>query len=190
MKDKTKTELTYTQFKAYASMGEWDAKSWQHVILTLQNRTFKLYINGALVSNLSYSGQYELDYELRPSLFIGSPVGSQSGFNQEIGHTSAIFNGLFENIKIYDYVLDTNKFELFQRASIPAQNMYSLIPTPSIQYMEKIERMFKNKIPGSKATYFNLKLSGTKITDEQTRAIIKMRLRALLLKFNQRMLIF
>ena len=184
LKDKTKTELAYKQFKAYASMGNWDSNSWQHVILTLQNRMFKLYVNGAVVAELPYSGQYELSYELQPTFFIGTPAGSQSGFNQEIGYTSAIFNGLFEDIKIYDYVLNTKTLELFQRASIPAQNMYWSLPTPSIQYIEKIERMFKNKIPGAKATYFNIKLSGTQITDLQTRAIIEQELRTIVSKIQ------
>ena len=184
LKDKTKEESPYTQFKVHASMGNWDSKSWQHIVLTLQNRTFKLHVNGTVVAEMSYSGQYELSYELQPTLFIGSPVGSQSGFNQEIGYTSAIFNGLFEDIKIYDYVLDARKMEIFQRASIPAQNMYWSLPTPSIQYIEKIERMFKNKIPGAKSTYFNLKLSGTQITDRQTQIIIEQEIRRIVAKIQ------
>ena len=184
LKDKTKEEMQYTQFKAHASMGSWDSKSWQHIVLTLQNRIFRLHVNGAVVAEMPYSGQYELSYELQPTFFVGSPVGSQSGFNQEIGYTSAIFNGLFEDIKIYDYVLDARKLELFQRASIPAQSMYWSLPTPSIQYIEKIERMFKNKIPGAKSTYFNLKLSGTQVTDKQTQIIIEEEIRRIVAKIQ------
>lgn len=184
LKDKVKADLSYTQFKAYSSMGNWDSPSWQHIILTLQNRTFKLYVNGTKVIEIPYSGQYELSYELQPTFFVGTPGGSQSGFNQEISYTSAIFNGLFEDIKIYDYVLDVKTLELFQRASIPAQSMLWSLPTPSIQYIEKIERMFKNKIPGAKATYFNLKLSGTQITDEQTRTIIEQEIRNIVSKIQ------
>ena len=184
LKDKTKEELSYTQFKTYASMGDWDSKSWQHIVLTLQNKSFKLHVNGSVVAEMSYPGQFELSYELQPTFFVGSPVGSESGFNQEIGYTSAIFNGLFEDIKIYDYVLDARKMELFQRASIPAQSMYWSLPTPSIQYIEKIERMFKNKIPGAKSTYFNLKLSGTQITDRQTQIIIEEEIRRIAAKIQ------
>jgi hypothetical protein len=184
LKDKLKANLSFTQFKAYSSMSSWDPKSWQHIILTLQNRTFKLYVNGTKVAEMPYSGQYELSYELQPTFFIGTPGGSQSGFNQELSYTSAIFNGLFEDIKIYDYVLDVDTLELFQRASIPAQSMLWSLPTPSIQYIEKIERMFKNKIPGAKATYFNLKLSGTQITDKQTQAIVEEEIRNIVSKIQ------
>ena len=109
------------------------------------------------------------------------------GLNQDSIKKLAIllqFNGLFEDIKIYDYVLDVKTLELFQRASIPAQSMLWSLPTPSIQYIEKIERMFKNKIPGAKATYFNLKLSGTQITDNQTRVIIEQEIRNIVSKLQ------
>lgn len=184
LKDKLKANLSYTQSKMYSSIGSWDSTSWQHIILTLQNRIFKLYVNGVQVAQMPYSGQYEMSYELQPSFFVGTPGGSQSGFNQEIGYTSAIFNGLFEDIKIYDYVLDVKTLELFQRASIPAQSMLWSLPTPSIQYIEKIERMFKNKLPGAKATYFNLKLSGTQVTDKQTRSIIEQEIRNIVAKIQ------
>ena len=184
LKDKLKTELPYTEFKSYSSIADWDLRSWQHIALTLQNRVFNLFVNGLKIADLPYSGQYELSYELQPTLFIGSPTGSQIGINNEIGYTSLIFNGIIQDVKMYDYVLDARKLELFQRASIPAQNMYWSLPTPSIQYIEKIERMFKNKIPGAKATFFNLKLHGMNITDAQTRAIIEQELRVIVSKIK------
>lgn len=184
LKDKTKSELTYNTFKASAPINGWNTKGWQHILLTLQNRKFSLYVNGTLTFELPYTGQYELSYELQPTLFIGSPAGSQSGFNREIKYTSSIFNGLLQDIKIYNYVLDNKTLELFQRASIPAQSIYWSLPTPSIQYIETIERMFKNKIPGAKATYFNIKLCGTQITDNQTRMLIEQELRIIVEKIK------
>ena len=184
IKDKTKSELQYTQIKSQYSIGDWASPSWQHITLTLQNRTFKLYVNGTLVSELLYSGKYELSYEQQPTLFIGSSTGSQAGFNEELKHTSAIFNGMFSDIKIYDYVLNEQNLELFQREVIPAQSMYWSLPTPAIQYIEKIERMFKNKIPGAKATYFNIKLSGTQIKDTETRTIVETAIRDMVAKLQ------
>ena len=69
---------------------------------------------------------------------------------------------------------------MFQRAAIPGQNIYWTLPTPSIQYIETIERMFKNKMPGAKSSFFNLKISGTSITDPTTRLIIEEEIRALI----------
>jgi hypothetical protein len=184
LKDKTKDVLSYVPFKTHVSMSNWDAKSWQHVALILQNRTFKVYVNKSHAASLSYSGQYDLSYDLQPSFFVGTSVGSQAGFNQEVGHVSCIFNGMFEDIKIYDYAMDTKNLDMFQRASIPAQNIYWSLPTPMIQYIEKVERMFKNKIPGAKSNYFRIKLSGTFTKDPQTRIIIEQHVRELVSKIQ------
>jgi hypothetical protein len=184
LKDKLKTDLGFTQLKTYVPINKWNNQSWQHILLVLQNRVFRLYINGNLFSETSYTGQYEVSYELQPPFFVGSPVGSQYGFNQEIGNTTAIFNGKFQDIKIYDYALDPKNLNLFQLAATPAQNIYWSLPTPSIQYIEKIERMFKNKIPGAKATFFNVKLCGTQITDTQTRVIIEEEIRNMVEKIK------
>ena len=179
LKDRNAETLTFKTFKQFVSLKNWDNRSWQHLVLTLENRKFSLYVNSLLKQTLDYSGQYELSYETQPTLFIGSPVGSKYGFNKEIACTSALFNGLFESIKIFNYPLKQDTLEMFLRASSKAQNLYWNLPTPSIQYMERVERMFKNKIPGSKATFFNLKLQGTKITDLRTRAIIEEELRSI-----------
>lgn len=184
LKDKLKPALPYTQFKTYNSITNWDARSWQHVVLTLSNRRFKLYVNSVQINQLDYSGQFEISYETQPTLFIGSPGGSRFGFNREIASPSALFNGKFEDIKIYDYELPQQNLEMFLRASIPAQNVYWSLPTPLIQYIERVERMFKNKIPGSKSSTFNIKLKGTTITDPQTRLLIEEEIRTIVSKIK------
>lgn len=179
LKDRSKISPTFKQFKCQIPISEWNLKSWQHITVTLRNRTFKIYINGKKVSEVSYTGQYDVSYELQPSMFIGSPVGSHLGFNQEIKYPSMLFNGIIQDVELYNYELDQIKLEIFQQAPIVAQNMVWSLPIPSVQYVEQIERMFKNKIPGAKATYFNLKLCGTQITDAQTRKLIEEEIRSI-----------
>ena len=173
LKDKTKDEETFAQFSAQAPISEWDNDSWQHIIVTLRNKKFSVYVGEQLMFELPYSAQYELSYDNQPLFFIGSPAGSQTGFNDEIGYISSIFNGSFEDIKIYNYCLENNKFQFFLRSSIPADDIYWTLPVPNIQYIEKVERMFKNKLPGSKTSFYKIKLKGTGIQDAQTRQIIE-----------------
>jgi hypothetical protein len=139
----------------------------------LRNRSFKIYVNAVKNLELNYTGEYELSYELRPPFYIGTPVGSQSGFNNEIAYTSSIFNGYFEDIKMYDYALKPETLELFLRAALFGQDLYWSMPVPEIQYVEKIERMFKHKLPGAKSQFYSVKINGSKITDQATRAIIE-----------------
>lgn len=177
LKNRNQSNIEFVQFKSTFSIKDWIPNSWQHVFVTLKNRKFELYVNGKLASTLEYSGQYELSYENQPSFFIGSPVGNQIGFNEEIKYTSNIFNGMIQDVKIFDYVLNPKALELFQRAVIPAENIAWSLPIPSTQYIETVNRMFKNKIPGAKSTYFNIKLIGTQIQDPQTRIIIEEEIR-------------
>ena len=179
LKNKTSTELSFTHFKTAFLIKDWLPNSWQHIVVTLKNRKFTMYVNGKLVGNLEYSGKYELSYELRPALFIGSPVGNQIGFNKEVRCNSSTFNGMIQDVKIFDYVLSPTRLEVFQRAAIPAQNINWSLPIPATQYIETIERMFKNKIPGAKSTYFNIKLGGTQIKDAQTKLLIEQGIRTL-----------
>lgn len=184
LRDRNKQALTYQTFKSYTPLTNWDNNSWNHFIITLENKTFTLYINGIKQSTLNYSGQYDLSYETQPTLFIGSPAGSKYGFNKEIAYPSAIFNGKIEYIKIYNYAMNPSNFEMFLRASIPAQDVYWTLPTPVLQYVEQIERLFKNKIPGAKSSFFNIKLRGTEITDPNTRAIIEEEIRTIVAKIK------
>lgn len=173
LKDKTKNDLSFGFFKQQISINQWDLESWQHIVLTLKNKTFCLYVNGVENIRWTYPGNYELSYELQPPFALGTPIGTQADFNQEIGYTSAIFNGLIESVKMYDYAVEQTKLDLFLRATIPASNIYWSLPVPDIQYIEKIERMFKNKIPGSKTPFYRIKIKGTQIQDEQTRKIVE-----------------
>lgn len=177
LKDLNKLVFSNTIRKEYYSLKNWKQNSWQHITMVLKNKRFSIYANGNLIMEMDYSGEYEVNYELQPSLFIGSPTGNQYGFNQEIARTTAIFNGLIQDIKIYDYALEKANIEMFQRAAIPADNVYWTLPTPYIQYIETIERMFKNKLPGAKSSFFNIKVCGSQITDPTTRAIIEEEIR-------------
>jgi len=183
LKDKSKTDLSFTQFEKSIPINNWNTKSWRHFVLTLKNRIFTLYVDGINMIELPYSGQYDLSYELQPALFIGSPGGSEIGFNRENGsRATAIFNGIFEDIKVYDYALDAVNLEMFSRSLVPAQDVHWSIVTPVIQYIETIERMFKNKIPGAKSNFFNIKLCGAQIRDDQTRKIIEQEIRVIVSK--------
>jgi len=180
LKDRLKTDLTFKQFKAQSSIANWADDSWQHLVVSLKNRTFEVFANGQKQFELHYSGQHELSFETQPSFFIGTSTGSQRGYNDEVGYPTQIFNGYFEDIKIYDYAIPQNKLETFIKAAWIASDVYWSLPVPSIQYIEKVERMFKNKIPGAKSTFYQINLRGTGIKDEQTKKIIEDQLKLLL----------
>lgn len=184
LKDKTRSDLTFRFFKTQTSIGDWDKNSWQHFVVSLKNRAFVVYVNGVKLLELPYSGQYELSYELQPQFFIGTPVGSQSGLNRELSYTSNIFNGLIQDVKIYNYSLEVEKLDVFLRASVPAQDLYWSLPVPYIQYLEQVERMFKHKLPGSKASLYSLKISGASLYSQETKAVMEQQIKEIARTLN------
>lgn len=184
LKDKTDGDLIFGYFKQQVPIDQWDFDSWQQIALVLRNKTFRVFVNGVEKIKWTYPSKYELSYEIQPAFTIGSSNGAQSNFNQEIQYVSSIFNGIVEDVKIYDYGLEPNCFDSFLRASTPATDIFWSLPVPDIQYIEKIERMFKNKIPGFKAPFYKIKIKGMQIQDEQTRQIIEEQVRMIAQKIQ------
>lgn len=173
LRDKLTSQYTYKVFKSGIAINDWDPETWKHVILTHKNRTLTLYFNGIKQTSFDYSGRYELSFEQQPALYIGSPLGVSNGLNKEISSLTSLFNGMIGDIKFYNYCISETNFDMFLRSGIAAQDMIWSLPIPTISYIETIERMFKNKIPGSKSNFYNIKLTGTNIKDPTTRALIE-----------------
>ena len=114
-------------------------------------------MNGELATSLSFTGRHSLSYDLQPLYFLGTSGGSQIGFNQEIQSLSQMHKGLIGDFKIYNYAIDSSKLKIFLQSYLIANDIYWNMPIPLVQYVEKIERMFKNKVPGSKSALYKLK---------------------------------
>jgi hypothetical protein len=173
-------ENKYSIYKCYVSTGNWDPRSWQHVAVIYQNKVFSVCINGVKEKTLQIPGNYVLAFDQQPPFFIGSSVGSKNGANRENGVVVNIFNGKFADIKLYNYAIPTENLEMFLRASNIADDLYWSLPIPTVQYIESIERMFKNKLPGHKSGFFKLKLVGTNIKDSTTRGLIEEQVKELI----------
>lgn len=167
---KNKNFATFT--KKLALPINWAPNSWQHIVLTLKNKKFSVYNNTKLIGEISYEGNEFISFHTRPTFFVGSPVGSRYGLNNELKCNSSLFKGKIDYVKIYNYCLDPKNLEMFLRASIISENLYWEMPTPSLQYTETLERVFKNKIPGSKSSMFNLNIKGAAGLDAASKQLL------------------
>jgi len=159
LRDFLKTANDYSTFVCQCSIDTWDNKSWQHVAVTYQNKQIKLYVNGILKSSFVHEGRYGLSFEQQPSWFFGTPVGYKNGFNKEIGHCSMIFNGYLQQIKLYNRCLTEREILMLLRANIVGEDIFWNLPVPPMQYVEKIERVFKHKLPGAKSSFYKIKVA-------------------------------
>jgi hypothetical protein len=126
----------------------------------------KVYVDTRLRDQLTLPGTYNLTYIRKNDLYIGTPSGKFTNLNIELNSKALIFNGYIDSIKIYDYALKAENLQMFLRSRF-------IGPTAPLQYVESIDRFFKHKLPGSKSTFFKLKLSGLKIKDPNTRKTVE-----------------
>ena len=173
VKDGARNDLVFKQFIEKYPIENWENDSWQHMALVYKNRVFSLFVNGMLMLEISLGGRYALSYELQPLFFVGSSGGSQSGLNEEVRRVAQMFVGKIGDIKIYNYALDRSKFDILLKSFWTSNDIFWVIPSPLTHYVEKIERLFKNKIPGSKSAMYRINIRGSKISDDNTKQIIE-----------------
>ena len=169
-------------FKASADIDTFLPDTWNYIICTYKNNTLNLYINNDIKGEGYVDVNYKLIYTKKNNLYIGSPTGTSSNKNNELQTTSLIYNGLIDDIRVYDYKLEKEFLTLFTRAKIIGKDMIWNVETDDVQYIEEVERFFKHKLPGSKSTFFRIVLAGAKVTNLQTRAIIESNIRAIVNK--------
>ena len=77
-----------------------------------------------------------------------------------------------------------NELLLLLRSNIVAEDIYWPLPTPAMQYLEKIERVFKHKLPGSKSPFYRIKLANFSVEDPIIRNLIEEEIKKIVLEMN------
>jgi hypothetical protein len=147
--------------------------TWYLVTTTLKNNNIKLFINGYLRDTLQLPSNAGFNYEYKNDLFIGTPCGKSENLNLEIASQSVIWNGYIDSVRVYDYAIRPEFVPFFIREKTIADNIEWNIQTAALQYVEVIDRFFKHRLPGSKSVFFNIRLTGSKITDPTIRQRIE-----------------
>jgi hypothetical protein len=146
---------------------------WHFVTVTLQNNEVKIYIDNFLRDKGSFVGNLNLTFEYNNDYYIGTPCGKTQNYNKEINTESIIWNGYIDSVRIYDYAIEQRFIPYFVREKTKATDIEWNIPTAQLQYVETIDRFFKHKHPGSKSIFFNIRITGTQITDPKIRQRIE-----------------
>lgn len=139
--------------------------TWFLITSTFKNGTLKLFINNFLRDSIDTPKNAYINYEYKNDFFIGSYNGKADNLNKEINTTSAIWNGYIDSIKIYDYELETKFVQYLVREKLKPIDIVWNITTSPLQYVEVIDRFFKHKLPGSKSSFFNIRIKGSEVQD-------------------------
>lgn len=138
---------------------------WHLITATVKNQNISLYVNSALRASLEIPSSVNFTYDYKNDFYIGTPCGKTGNYNTEILSQGSIWNGYIDTVKIYDYAIDTKFITYFIREKTYTSDIEWNIPTASLPYIEVIDRFFKHRLPGHKSNFFNIRLTGTKITD-------------------------
>lgn len=159
---------------------DWTLNSWQHFSVILKNKTLELYINAQKKAEVTLKGNQRLTNLYQNAFFIGTENGHKFGLNKELNYTSRIFNGKIRDIRVFNYAFKPYDLKIFINASAVGEDLYWQVPMPMTQYVEQINRFFKNKLPGAKSQFFKIKLHGTQITDIVTQKLIEEELKRII----------
>jgi hypothetical protein len=148
-------------------------ESWHLLTITLKNNQVKIFVDNYLRNADAFPGNVDLTYEFKNDLFVGTPCGKTQNYNLEINTDSIIWNGYLDSVRVYDYAIEDKFIAFFIRGKTISTNIEWNIPTTSLQYIEVIDRFFKHRSPGSKSIFFNMRLTGSQITDPKIRQRIE-----------------
>ena len=152
-------------------------EAWYHVSAVLKNRNISLYLQEVLQASTVLPGAYDISYVHENNLLIGSPNGNNTNLNNELNTQSLNFNGMIDDVRIYDYALNTDVFYLFQYVQVNGESLVWNIPSSNLSYIETVERFFKHKLPGEKSKGFKIAISGHSVTDPTLRSAIEQYIR-------------
>jgi len=146
---------------------------WHLITVALRNNEIKMYIDNYL-RDISYLPiNLNFNYNYKNNFIIGCPSGKTQNLNNEIGSQSIIWNGIIDTVRIYDHAIESKFIEYFVREKTIASDIEWNIQTAALQYVEVIDRFFKHRLPGSKSVFFNIRLTGSNITDPDLRRRIE-----------------
>lgn len=138
---------------------------WHLITVTLKNNIAKIFVDNYLRDTLQIPGNADFNYEYRNDTIVGCPCGKTQNLNLEIGSQKIIWNGVIDSVRVYDYAVEPKFIQYFVREKTNASDINWNIQTAALQYVEVIDRFFKHRLPGSKSIFFNIRLTGSKITD-------------------------
>jgi hypothetical protein len=132
-----------------------------------------LYVDGIIRDHILINTPNYIYYEYENALRLGTNTGKTNPLAKELDLTQMYFKGKLDDLRIYDRVLNNSDIRYIYLNKFDYHDLKWNMPTGNQSYLEEIERFFKFKLPGAKSQYYNIRLIGLQITDENTRTMIE-----------------
>ena len=134
------------------------------------NGLFQFYIDGKSVDKYAFdSGKYSFGTIFDNSIYIGTePSYGNNKLNEILNDVNYYNYGNFKLKNFYFYNTPLYLYDIANiiRSNYKIQDLYFEIPTGKRNYIENIDKFFKNKLPGRKSNLLNISIQDTGITDK------------------------
>ena len=139
---------------------------WHQVALVRSGTQLKLFVDCVERDSATIGANQAILYPYRPSLVIGGTCGRARDLGSECGIKNSYFSGAVDDLRIY--ALGLNKYELYYiyMNKFKRSNMTWNVQSHEKYYLEKIQKFFKFKMPGSKSAHYNIRISGIGLTED------------------------
>jgi hypothetical protein len=155
---------------------------WHHFAVTLNpDNILTLYIDGNdVVSSLvgDLSAIYRVyNNKNNPNIIVGTSSFKVKTLAEYTKETTDIyrFNGKVADVRFYRQALNEADIKSLQKRFILTSftNLKWSVPTGARFYIEKVDRLFKHRMPGAKSNMFNIRIRNSNITNDALRQNIE-----------------
>jgi len=148
---------------------------WHHFALTVTNSAANLYMDTVLLSSVSSANINNIYNIYETPLIIGTATSKSSILSRELTLDNyGFFDGHIDDLRYYGGVLTQSEIERIYTHKFRYEDMVlDLVYGDMHYYVEEVERFFKMKLPGSKSTFFNIKISGFSTSSQETKTTIE-----------------
>lgn len=143
------------------------------IVYNHTNEKLELYINGINKNSISTVYEKEIYYEYKNPIGVGASIGKVESLGQEFKSDRMYFDGSIDDVRIYNILLNESDLYHIYRTKYDFKDIIWDMPIRTQYFLEEIDRFFKCKIPGLKSQFYNLKIKGLNIDNEEVRDLIE-----------------
>jgi len=108
----------------------------------------------------------EIVYPFRSPLVIGASCGRSKELGGESSIKGVFFGGAVDDVRMYSKAVTSEDLYYIYASKFDYQDIVWNISSVNKYYLERVQRFFKFKMPGSKSAHYNIRISGVDWTDE------------------------
>lgn len=152
-------------------------KGWHHFcgVFDEETSTLKFYVDGEAEDRiLNVPTGSEMYVVLKNSILLGNKMGLIETFNEELAvRRRYFFKGWLDDFRIYNKPLSDLEVKLIHKMKQRFFDIDWHIPTGVQYYVEEVQKFFRQKLSGSKANHYNIRIIGLKIDNDEVKSEIE-----------------